>query len=221
MEILSYAKAKLKQWWCNITSGDIDIYFNSLDTSMQEIIDRCNKIENKLDADIKILAEEVSVYKGMLHAIAKAMPDMMWCKDLNGKYIYANDAINRGLLFTNNPIGKTDVELSLNAKRRFGDENHTFGAKCANSDLIVIDKVLSGTFEKNDGRFLESGMIQGKMVYLEVFKAPYYVNGEFKGVAGTGRDITEYVEAYRKNNCRSCEGSNDISDIFKKHEYEG
>lgn len=221
MEILSYAKVKLKQWWCNIISGDIDIYFNSLDTSMQEIIDRCNKIEKKLDADIKILVEEVSIYKGMLHAVAKAIPDMMWCKDLEGKYIYANDAIKKGLLFSNNPIGLTDIELANNAKKIFGEDNHTFGAKCLNSDTIVINKVLSHTFELNDGRFLESGLIKGKMVYLEVFKAPYYVNGEFRGVASTGRDITEYVEAYRKNNCRTCEKSGEILDIFKKYEYEG
>ena len=221
MKRLSAVQAKIKQWWCNITSGEIDIYFNSLDNSMQEIIDRCNKIEKKLDADIKMLMEEVSVYKGMLHAVAEAIPDMFWCKDLDGKYIYANDAIKRGLLFSNNPLGKTDIELASNAKKIFGDDNHTFGAKCANSDKIVIDMVLLNSFKKDDGRFLESGKIQGKMVYLEVFKAPYYANGKFAGVVGTGRDITEYVEAYRKNNCRSCIGNKDISDIFKKYEYEG
>lgn len=221
LEFINCTRQKVAQWWCSVSSGkEIDCYFNSLDYSMQEIIDKCNNIEKKLDADIKALTEEVSMYKGMLHAVAKAIPDMMWCKGLDGKYIYANDAIKQGLLFSNNPIDKTDIELAANAKRIFGDANHTFGAKCLNSDIIVIEKVLAGTFQKDDGRFLESGMIKGKMVYLEVFKAPYYINDEFKGVAGTGRDITEYVEAYRKNNCRSCEGNADISDIFKKYEYE-
>lgn len=45
-------------------------------------------------------------------------------------------------------------------------------------------------------RFMESGKVKGKMLYLEVYKAPLVVDGEFIGVFGSGRDMTEYVEAY-------------------------
>ena len=53
-------------------------------------------------------------------------------------------------------------------------------------------------------------------MYLEVFKAPWTVNGELRGVVGTGRDMTEYVEAYKEQNCGSC---GKMADIFKKYEY--
>ena len=52
--------------------------------------------------------------------------------------MYANVAIKKGLLFDMNPVGKTDVELATKAKEYFGDENHTFGEKCRNSDIVGI-----------------------------------------------------------------------------------
>jgi hypothetical protein len=137
-------------------------------------------------------------------------------QDLDGKYLYANTAIRDNLLFDRNPIGKGDVELALAAKKRFGEENHTFGEKCANSDLVVIDLTQKGLFKKEYGRFLESGKVKGKMLYLEVFKAPLFINGVLTGTVGTGRDMTEYVEAFRANNCDGCRK---MKDIFKKYEY--
>ena len=206
----------LRYIWRTWTSCKIDTYFNKLDTHIQAVIDKCEKIEQQLDAEVKLLTEEVAMYKGMLHSITETVPDMMWCKDLDGKYVYANNGIKIGLLFDSNPIGKTDVELATKAKERFGADNHTFGEICGNSDAVVIEKVRDGSFRREDGRFLESGRIKGKMTYLEVFKAPWFVNGEFKGVVGTGRNMTEYVEAYRVQNCAGC---GKMADIFNKYEY--
>lgn len=195
--------------WNKTKECKIDSYFSELDRSMQVVIDRCGRIEEQLDQEIKTLTEEVAAYKGMLHSVAETLPDMMWCKDLNGKYVYANQAIIDGLLLDRNPIGKTDVQLAIAAKGRYGWHNHTFGEKCANSDKIVLD---SGIAQ----RFLESGKVKGKLFYLEVFKAPWVVNGEVRGVVGTGRDMTEYVEAYREQDCGGC---GRMADIFKKYEY--
>ena len=199
----------LEKKWQEWNSCKIDNYFGKLDQSMQAVIDKCERIERQLDAEVKLLTEEVALYKGMLHSVAEALPDMMWCKDVDGKYVYANGAIKKGLLFDMNPIGKTDVEMATKAKEYFGNENHTFGEKCRNSDKIVLD---TGRAE----RFLESGKVKGKMLYLEVFKAPWIVNGELRGVVGTGRVMTEYVEACREQNCTKC---GKMADIFKKYEY--
>lgn len=203
--MLKWIERKWQEW----NSCKIDNYFGKLDQSMQSVIDKCERIERQLDAEVKLLTEEVALYKGMLHSVAETLPDMMWCKDVDGKYVYANVAIKKGLLFDMNPVGKTDVEMAMKAKEYFGKENHTFGEKCRNSDKIVLD---TGRAE----RFLESGKVEGKMLYLEVFKAPWIVNGELRGVVGTGRVMTEYVEAYREQNCGSC---GRMADIFKKYEY--
>lgn len=204
--------------WVEYNSCKIDQYFTSLNNTMQAVIDRCTKIEHKLDEEIDILTKEVAAYKGMINSIAETIPDMMWCKDLSGNYVFTNTAIRSGLLFDFNPIGKNDLQLSMKAKEIFGTDNHTFGEVCGNSDAVVIEKTMQGIFKKEDGRFLESGKVKGKMVYLEVFKAPWIVDGELKGVVGTGRDMTAYVEAYREQNCRSC---GKMLDILKKYEYGG
>ena len=201
----------LERKWQEWNSCKIDSYFGKLDQSMQAVIDKCDRIERQLAAEVKLLTEEVALYKGMLHSVAETLPDMMWCKDVGGKYVYANVAIKKGLLFDMNPVGKTDVELARKAKEYFGEENHTFGEKCRNSDKVVLE---TGRAE----RFLESGNVKGKMMYLEVFKAPWIVNGELRGVVGTGRVMTEYVEAYREQNCGGC---GKMADIFKKYEYGG
>ena len=201
------------EWWRSLwqdfASCRIDTYFGKLDQNMQAVIDKCERIEKQLDTEVRLLTEEVALYKGMLHSVAETLPDMMWCKDVDGKYVYANVAIKKGLLFDMNPIGKTDIEMAMKAKKFFGEDNHTFGEKCRNSDKVVLE---TGRAE----RFLESGKIKGKMVYLEVFKAPWVVNGELRGVVGTGRVMTEYVEAYREQNCIRC---GKMADIFKKYEY--
>lgn len=195
----------------------LDDYFLKLDGKMEALLARCNNVESKLDNDIKALNDEVLLYKSLLHTVADTIPDMLWCKDLDGKYIYANAAIKSNLLLSYDVLGKTDVELAQAAKAKYGELNHTFGEKCKNSDLVVIEKALEGSFKPSDGRFLESGLIKGKMVYLEVFKAPLFINGKLVGVVGGGRDLTEYVEAFRAHNCSGC---HKMGDIFRRYEFE-
>ena len=154
--MLGWLERKWQEW----NSCKIDNYFGKLDQSMQAVIDKCERIERQLAAEVKLLTEEVALYKGMLHSVAETLPDMMWCKDVDGKYVYANAAIKKGLLFDINPVGKTDVELATKAKEYFGEENHTFVEKCRNSDKVVLE---TGRAE----RFLESGKVKGKRPYRD------------------------------------------------------
>ena len=199
---------KIKDWWrSNISIAD-DV---KVITDLLKCIDeKTCTIDRKLDEEYKLIKEELTLYKGMIESVGMAVPDMIWLKDLNGRYMYANKAIREGLLFHNNPVGLTDVELAGIAKRKFGDSNHTFGEKCANSDGITVER-------NAPSRFLENGKVRGKMLYLEVFKTPLYAGDKMVGVCGVGRDITEYVEAYRSGKCRGCEGE---IDIFKKYEFQ-
>ncbi|MCW8838411.1 MAG: EAL domain-containing protein [Thiovulaceae bacterium] len=126
----------------------------------------------------------------LLKLLTQNLPDMLWVKDVDGKYIYANKAICDGLLMakdTLEPIGKDDVFFAL--RERESNKNnpdwHTFGELCFNSDKVVIEKNKAMKFE-------EFGNVKGKLTYLEVFKAPFYDNdGNILGTIGAGRDITE------------------------------
>jgi len=126
----------------------------------------------------------------LLNLLTKHLPDMLWVKDLDGKYIYANQAICDGLLMakdTKEPIGKGDVFFALREREAHKDKPdwHTFGELCFNSDQDVIDNNKAMKFE-------EWGNVKGKLMYLEVYKAPFYdKDGNIVGTVGAGRDITE------------------------------
>lgn len=126
----------------------------------------------------------------LLELLTLHLPDMLWIKDNDGKYIYANKAICDGLLMaesTDEVIGKDDVFFALREREKHKDNPqwHTFGELCFNSDLIVIEK-------NKPMRFEEYGNVKGEMLYLEVFKAPFYDRqGNIIGTVGAGRDITE------------------------------
>jgi len=127
----------------------------------------------------------------LLDLISDNLPDMLWVKDLEGNYIFANRALCENLLMAhdiNEPVGKNDIFFALREREahRNNPAWHTFGELCFNSDVVVIE---------NDKpmRFEEYGNIKGKLTYLEVFKAPFYgEDGEVLGTVGAGRDITEY-----------------------------
>jgi transcriptional regulator with PAS, ATPase and Fis domain len=171
---------------------------------LEEMRETLNYEKAKIQGDLDF-------HQSLTQHIMDYTPDMVWLKDLEGKYIVANNTIKKDLLFDEIAIGKDDIEMSLKAKEQFGYANHTFGEKCHNSDKVVIE-------ELRPMRFLESGKIKGKMVYLEVYKFPFYVNDELIGTAGIGRDLTEYVEAYRDNECSKCPS---MRGIFSKYEFKG
>lgn len=146
-------------------------------------------IRSELEEEIEMVTRDLNLYKNVVEIMARELPDMFWLKDTTGKYIFANEEIKNKLLLNHNPIGQNDVQLANAAKAVYGPDNHTFGEKCVNSDQAVTESMVKQ-------RFMESGKVKGKMLYLEVYKAPLVVDGEFIGVFGSGRDMTEYVEAY-------------------------
>ncbi|MEA1915198.1 MAG: PAS domain-containing protein, partial [Campylobacterota bacterium] len=137
--------------------------------------------------DIKNLAQ---MDESLLRLLTQHLPDMLWIKDINGVYIYANQAICDGLLMAKDidePIGKDDIFFALRQREAHKDNPdwHTFGELCFNSDQEVIDNNQAMKFE-------EYGNVKGKLLYLEVNKAPFYdINGKIIGTVGSGRDITE------------------------------
>jgi len=126
----------------------------------------------------------------LLNLLTDHLPDMLWIKDLDGTYIYVNKAICDGLLMakdTNEPIGKSDVFFALREREKHKENPHwhTFGELCFNSDQVAIDANKAMKFE-------EYGNVKGKLLYLEVNKAPFYdKDGNIIGTVGSGRDITE------------------------------
>ena len=139
-----------------------------------------------------IFNETSSTYhKDLLTLLSSTLPDMLWVKDINGNYIFVNDAICTGLLMAKDihePIGKNDIFFAKREREKYKDNKdwHTFGELCFDSDEEVLK-------HEKPMRFEEYGNIKGKLLYLEVNKAPFYdEKGLLQGTVGSGRDITEY-----------------------------
>lgn len=135
--------------------------------------------------------------ENFLNLISKHLPDMLWAKDLDGNYLYANEAICNNLLMAtpDEVIGKCDVFFATRERNKHPENKnwHTFGELCFNSDYVVLENMKPMIFE-------EYGNIKGKLVYLEVHKAPLHdSNGKLIGTIGSGRDITAQILLEKKN----------------------
>lgn len=206
MSVLRY----IKYLWKKYNPFDIDSTIEKIARSVDSMASQVDHLHLTISRDIAELEYANAQKELVLQQIIDCLPDMVWFKDLDGKYVYANRAIRDNLLMCKNPTGCDDFELAKRAKEIYGDENHTFGEKCANSDTITIEN-------EAPSRFLESGKVKGNTKYLEVFKNIVRdQDGQIIGVCGTGRDMTEYVEAYRLGDCHKCK---DASDIFKRYEF--
>ena len=215
--------------WKKYNPFDIDKYIHEMSIPFQDFRDALEDIRHANNVTIALLENELAEKEYVLQQFVDVIPDMVWMKQYDecgcgGKYLYANKAIRDQLLLEEKPLGKCDVEMAKAAKVRFGDENHTFGEKCANSDLITIDNWKKG---RPSSRFLESGKVMGKMIYLEVHKAVVLSeDGRMVGVCGAGRILTEYIEAVNKvelnERCldRCNLGIKELLDVFKKYEFE-
>ncbi|BDY13822.1 sensor domain-containing protein [Hydrogenimonas cancrithermarum] len=129
--------------------------------------------------------------------MADNLPDMLWAKDIEGRYLFANRALCENLLMakdTQEPIGKQDIFFAERERRKHPEnqEWHTFGELCFNTDLITLEHMKPMRFE-------EYGNVKGKMLYLEVHKAPLFdEQGKLLGTVGSARDITRQKELERQ-----------------------
>ncbi len=142
------------------------------------------------------LAESENKYKSLytlFRTMADNLPDMLWAKDIDKKYLFSNEAMCKGLLIAKNteePIGKTDLFFA-NRQRKIKPKNkkyHTFGELCQDSDDVVLKS-------QKAQRFDEYGMVKNKFLFLDVHKAPFYdLAGNIIGTVGSARDITKEIK---------------------------
>jgi len=123
-------------------------------------------------------------FRRLVEAMADNMGDMLWAKDPQGRFIFANRAIRENLLCSDDEevLGRTDLHFA--ARNRALGRGHTFGECCVDSDQIVLAS-------RAPGRFVEDGLVRGAYLCLEVLKSPLFDDrGELLGTVGSGRDIT-------------------------------
>ncbi len=129
-----------------------------------------------------------SLYQ-MLRLMTDNLPDLVWAKDMESRYTFANKAMVEKLLIAQNteePVGKTDLFFAERQRTSHPDNPdwHTFGEICMDTDTVIHKK-------KRAERFEEFGNVKGRFLFLDVYKAPFLnEQGNMIGTVGIGRDVT-------------------------------
>ena len=187
-------KKKDGQWmWIN---GKGKVYERDETGKPVRIIGTHTDITDRRQAEeaLKEREEKYHTLFLLLRMMSDTMPDMLWAKDLDKKYIFANEAICKKLLLakdTEEPVGKNDLFFAERERNTHPDnpEWHTFGQLCMDSDAVTLKEMKSMKFD-------EYGNVKGQFLYLDVHKAPLFNNkGELIGVVGSARDITDQKQA--------------------------
>uniref|UniRef100_A0A7C1JNL4 Circadian input-output histidine kinase CikA n=1 Tax=Caldilinea aerophila TaxID=133453 RepID=A0A7C1JNL4_9CHLR len=125
----------------------------------------------------------------MLRLMCDNVPDLIWAKDTQKRFLFINRAICEKLLHardTDEPIGKTDLYFAERERSAHPDDPnwHTFGEICVDSDQVVLDTLQAQRFD-------EFGFVRGEFLRLDVYKAPFWsADGTLLGTVGCGRDVT-------------------------------
>lgn len=134
----------------------------------------------------------------MLRLMCDNVPDLIWAKDLERKFIFANKAMCSILFNTldsEEPIGQVETYFFEKEKASHSDDPqwYTFGDKNIDSDLKVMES-------KTTERFEEYGNVRGKYLYLDIYKAPLFnEKGVMIGTVGCARDITKEKKLEEEN----------------------
>ena len=215
----------VKSNWINkFNPFRLDDIIHRIDKNVKTIQDCNNSKIQKLQGireELELEKQKRQEQEQLFVSVINHLPDMVWAKDLQGRYIMANEAFMKNFCYGmswDELQGKTDIEIATIFKNKVGHTNHTFGEICENSDKIV--------HETEEARqFLEHGKIDGKTMKLVVHKSPVYdMEGTLYAVCGTGRDITEWhdelVKAIDSPEFHLCdEGKEFLRKVTNKYEF--
>ena len=132
-------------------------------------------------SEVDVLQEKLLAQKNLLQSIMNLIPDLIWLKDPNGKYLACNKTLEDFFGTKESEIvGKTDFDF--------------------------VDKELAKSFQKNDKLAIEQdGYRSNEEVirsadgknegYFETIKSPMKdTKGNLIGILGIARDITKHKE---------------------------
>ena len=191
-------ESKIKSFLAYINIFDIPRLTREISCDVKLIRDRYDETIKAIDnykKELEIERDKRARERNLFLSVLDHLDDMVWAKDLEGKYIVANKSFREKFCYGitwDELQGMTDIELAKKFKKQVGELNHTFGEKCANSDVVVQETGLPQ-------KFLEDGNINGKLMKLIVNKS-IVVNykDEMFAICGSGRDVTEWYTSLEK-----------------------
>lgn len=184
-------EGRLKGLLCAIFTSEQELCEDS-HTFMELVSDlmRCEEVRLAVANSYRASESSYKQLYSMLRLICDNEPDMIWAKDIEGRYIFANKAMCNKLLDATNtdePVGKTDKYFADRAcSKHTGDTPWCNNAdKCRETDNRTVKA-------NTPQRFEEVYYVSGEIRCLDVHKAPLYnEEGITIGTVGSARDITQ------------------------------
>jgi PAS domain S-box-containing protein len=144
--------------------------------------------KHTLDRQLKESEERYKSLYQLIRLLCDNVPDMIWAKDMENRFIFVNQAYTRLLNArdTDEPIGKTHTYFAARERAVHPDQPdwHTLGEICADSDAVIMSTEIARRFD-------ESGNVKGRFLHLDVNKAQFRdEQGIMIGMVGCGRDVT-------------------------------
>ena len=189
--IVLYRGAANTRWTTQAIEGYLQLH--------DEIVER-----RRVEAALAAAEAHSSRLAAMLRLMCGNVPDMIWAKDPEGRFLFVNQAMASSLLGacdTNEPLGRTDAFFAQRECAAHPDDAqwYTLGQQCQSSDAQTLARGAPSRFE-------EAGWVRGEYRCLEVSKAPFVDGaGQVIGTVGSARDISERKQVelelakYREN----------------------
>ena len=139
------------------------------------------KAKDELETRVIERTQELDNEKSLLNSLIDAIPDLIFYKDTNFKFLGANKAFEKQIGYKKKDIiGKTDSN--------FIPED--LAAKFQKSDKVIISDTKSVSMES------EETDPEGKKIVFDTKKTPFFNEaGELLGLIGISRDITQRKKA--------------------------
>jgi PAS domain S-box-containing protein len=132
---------------------------------------------------LKRAEEALALESNLLHAMLTNIPDAIYFKDLQSRFVRVSKGIHlEGLLRLEDAIGKTDFDFFTqdHAQQAYDDEQQIL-----KTGIPVVDKVERETFTNNRPD-----------AWVSTTKVPIYdKDGNVTGLVGISRDVTERMQA--------------------------
>lgn len=155
-------------------------------------------VRQRTEEELKLVSDRHQTIASLLRSICDNVPDLIWAKDLNHRYLFTNKTNNDTLLFPttpDEPIGKPHEYFAAPLIAARPDDPHWywFSDLCAQSDATTIKT-------QSPMQFQEYGYVLGELVCLDVYKAPFYDDsGKLIGTVGSARIVTREKQLEREN----------------------
>ncbi len=141
---------------------------------------------------VKVWEEIKNERNILLYKLIDIVPDMIWIKDNEGKYTYANTAISEDYFKTPivGIIGHTVDEMAEKLERRGIYFNYTELEKDTDEEVLMSRMPMI---------FHEQGTIDNEHLVLRVLKSPIIdENDKVVGIIGVARNISYHAKTYEE-----------------------